>query len=545
MTHNTDIIKADLKKYGITEPKEIFYNLSYDELYKHETHPSLEGFEKGFETNTGAVTVDTGIFTGRSPKDKYIVEEEESKNNVWWANPLRKSSDNKPVTEEVWKYLYNISVDQLNGKRIYVQDGFAGTNPDTRLKIRVITEVAWMAHFVKNMFIRPTEEELKDFTPDFVMLNACRTSNSKWQEFNMNSEVYTVFNIKERFAVVGGTWYGGEIKKGFFSMMNYFLPLKGIASMHCSANMGKEGDTAVFFGLSGTGKTTLSADPKRLLIGDDEHGWDDNGVFNFEGGCYAKTINLSKENEPDIYNSIKRDALLENVVYDKNTGEILFADGSKTENTRVSYPIYHINNIVKPVSKGGHAKKVIFLTADAFGVLPPVAKLSMDQTQYQFLSGYTAKVAGTERGVKEPTPTFSSCYGKAFLLLHPTVYARELIRKMEQHGSTAYLVNTGWIGGAYGIGKRIDIPSTRAIIDAILDGSIENAEFETLPFFNLSIPKTVNGVKSDLLNPRNLWQNPKDWDTAAINLAEKFIKNFESFTDNDEGKRLIAAGPQI
>ena len=545
MTHNTDIIKAALKKYGISEPKEIFYNLSYDELYKHETHPSLEGFEKGFETNTGAVTVDTGIFTGRSPKDKYIVEEEESKDNVWWANPLRKSSDNKPVSEEVWKYLYNVSVDQLNGKRVYVQDGFAGTNPDTRLKIRVITEVAWMAHFVKNMFIRPTEEELKDFTPDFVMLNACRTSNSKWQEFNMNSEVYTVFNIKERFAVVGGTWYGGEIKKGFFSMMNYFLPLKGIASMHCSANMGKEGDTAVFFGLSGTGKTTLSADPKRLLIGDDEHGWDDNGVFNFEGGCYAKTINLSKENEPDIYNSIKRDALLENVVYDKSTREILFADGSKTENTRVSYPIYHINNIVKPVSKGGHAKKVIFLTADAFGVLPPVAKLSMDQTQYQFLSGYTAKVAGTERGIKEPTPTFSSCYGKAFLLLHPTVYARELIRKMEQHGSTAYLVNTGWIGGPYGIGKRIDIPSTRAIIDAILDGSIENSEFETLPYFNLSIPKTVNGVKSELLNPRNLWQNPKDWDAAAINLAEKFIKNFESFTDNDEGKRLIAAGPQI
>jgi len=545
MTHNIDIIKAALKKYGITNPKEIFYNLSYDELYKHETHPLLEGFEKGFETNTGAVTVDTGIFTGRSPKDKYIVEEDESKDNVWWANPIRKSSDNKPVSEEVWKYLYNISVDQLNGKRIYVQDGFAGTNPDTRLKIRVITEVAWMAHFVKNMFIRPTEEELKDFTPDFVMLNACKTSNGKWQEFNMNSEVYTVFNIKERFAVVGGTWYGGEIKKGFFSMMNYFLPLKGIASMHCSANMGKDGDTAVFFGLSGTGKTTLSADPKRLLIGDDEHGWDDNGVFNFEGGCYAKTINLSKENEPDIYNSIKRDALLENVVYDNNTKEILFADGSKTENTRVSYPIYHINNIVKPVSKGGHAKKVIFLTADAFGVLPPVAKLSMDQTQYQFLSGYTAKVAGTERGIVEPTPTFSSCYGKAFLLLHPTVYARELIRKMEQHGSTAYLVNTGWIGGAYGVGKRIDIPSTRAIIDAILDGSIENAEFETLPFFNLSIPKTVNGVNSELLNPRNLWKNPKDWDAAAINLAEKFIKNFESFTDNDDGKRLVAAGPQI
>ncbi len=545
MINNLEPIKEALKGYGITDPKEIYYNLSYEELYKHETDPSLEGFEKGFETNLGAVTVDTGIFTGRSPKDKYIVEEEESKDNVWWANPLRKSSDNKPISEEVWNYLYDNSVNQLNGKRVYVQDGFAGTNPDTRLKIRVVTELAWMAHFVKNMFIRPTEEELKDFTPDFVMLNACKATNKRWQEFNMNSEVYTVFNIKKRFAVVGGTWYGGEIKKGFFSMMNYFLPLKGIASMHCSANMGKEGDTAVFFGLSGTGKTTLSADPKRLLIGDDEHGWDDNGVFNFEGGCYAKTINLSKENEPDIFNSIKRDALLENVVYNENTGEILFADGSKTENTRVSYPIYHINNIVKPVSKGGHAKKVIFLTADAFGVLPPVSKLSMDQTQYQFLSGYTAKVAGTERGVKEPTPTFSSCYGKAFLLLHPTVYARELIRKMEEHGSTAYLVNTGWIGGAYGVGKRIDIPSTRAIIDAILDGSIENAEFETLPFFNLSIPKSVNGVKSELLNPRNLWADPKEWDKAAIGLAEKFIKNFESFTDNDEGKRLVAAGPQI
>ena len=545
MIHNIDSLKSALKEYGLTEPKEIFYNLSYDELYEHETHPSLEGFEKGFLTNTGAVSVDTGIFTGRSPKDKYIVEEDESKDNVWWANPARKSSDNKPISEEVWNYLYTNSVDQLNGKRIYVQDGFAGTNPDTRLKIRVITEVAWMAHFVKNMFIRPTEEELKDFTPDFVMLNACRTTNKRWEEYNMNSEVYTVFNIKQRRAVVGGTWYGGEIKKGFFSMMNYFLPLKGVASMHCSANMGKEGDTAIFFGLSGTGKTTLSADPKRLLIGDDEHGWDDNGVFNFEGGCYAKTINLSKENEPDIYNSIKKDALLENVVYDANTGEILFADGSKTENTRVSYPIYHINNIVKPVSKGGHAKKVIFLTADAFGVLPPVSKLSMDQTQYQFLSGYTAKVAGTERGVTEPTPTFSSCYGKAFLLLHPTVYARELIRKMEEHGSTAYLVNTGWIGGSYGVGKRIDIPSTRAIIDAILDGSIENSEYETLPFFNLSVPKTVNGVKSELLNPRNSWQNPEEWDKAAISLAEKFIKNFDSFTDNEEGKRLVAAGPQI
>lgn len=538
-------IKNALKSYGLDQVEEIYYNLSYDELFKHETNPDLQGFEKGFVTNTGAVTVDTGIYTGRSPKDKYIVKEDESKDNIWWANNLRKSSDNKPVSEEVWNYLYENSVNQLNGKKVYVMDGFAGTNEDTRLKIRVVTEVAWMAHFVKNMFIRPTEDELKDFVPDFVMLNACKTTNKKWQEFNMNSEVYTVFNIKERRAVVGGTWYGGEIKKGFFSIMNYFLPLKGIASMHCSANMGKDGDTAVFFGLSGTGKTTLSADPKRLLIGDDEHGWDDNGVFNFEGGCYAKCINLSKENEPDIYNSIKRDALLENVAYNEKTAEILFADGSKTENTRVSYPIYHINNIVKPVSKGGHAKKIIFLTADAFGVLPPVSKLTNDQTMYQFLSGYTAKVAGTERGIKEPTPTFSSCFGAAFLLLHPTVYARELARKIEAHGSTAYLVNTGWIGGPYGIGRRIDIPSTRAIIDAILDGSLDNAEYDTLPIFGFAIPKAVNNVKPELLNPRNLWANPAEWDVAAQNLAEKFIKNFESFTDNDEGKRLVAAGPQL
>ena len=538
-------IKNALKSYGLDQVEEIYYNLSYDELFKHETNPDLQGFEKGFVTNTGAVTVDTGIYTGRSPKDKYIVKEDESKDNIWWANNLRKSSDNKPVSEDVWNYLYENSVNQLNGKKVYVMDGFAGTNEDTRLKIRVVTEVAWMAHFVKNMFIRPTEDELKDFVPDFVMLNACKTTNKKWQEFNMNSEVYTVFNIKERRAVVGGTWYGGEIKKGFFSIMNYFLPLKGIASMHCSANMGKDGDTAVFFGLSGTGKTTLSADPKRLLIGDDEHGWDDNGVFNFEGGCYAKCINLSKENEPDIYNSIKRDALLENVAYDEKTAEILFADGSKTENTRVSYPIYHINNIVKPVSKGGHAKKIIFLTADAFGVLPPVSKLTNDQTMYQFLSGYTAKVAGTERGIKEPTPTFSSCFGAAFLLLHPTVYARELARKIEAHGSTAYLVNTGWIGGPYGVGRRIDIPSTRAIIDAILDGSLDNAEYDTLPIFGFAIPKAVNNVKPELLNPRNLWANPAEWDVAARNLGEKFIKNFESFTDNDEGKRLVAAGPQL
>ncbi|HEY9114863.1 MAG TPA: phosphoenolpyruvate carboxykinase (ATP) [Bacteroidales bacterium] len=544
MTKDLSKIKADLESYGIIEPKEIHHNLSYDELFKHETDPKNEGFAKGVVTNTGAVAVDTGIFTGRSPKDKYIVKEETSENNIWWKSNARKSSDNKPLSEKDWDFLYGISAKQLSGKKLYVQDGFAGTNPDTRIKIRVVTEIAWMAHFVKNMFIRPSEAELADFVPDFVMLNACRTSNPKWREMDLNSEVYAVFNLKQKRAVVGGTWYGGEIKKGFFSVMNYYLPLKGIASMHCSANVGEKGDTAIFFGLSGTGKTTLSADPKRALIGDDEHGWDDNGVFNFEGGCYAKTINLREDKEPDIYHAIKRDALLENVVFDKN-GVINFDDSSKTENTRVSYPIYHIDNIVKPVSKGGHAKKVIFLTADAFGVLPPVSKLTPDQTQYHFLSGYTAKVAGTERGITEPKPSFSACFGAAFLLLHPTKYALELVKKMKENNSEAYLVNTGWIGGPYKVGKRIDLPTTRKIIDAIMDGSLDKAEYETIPIFNLRVPKALNGIDSKIFNPRNLWADPTKWDTAATDLAKKFIDNFEGFTDNAEGKRLVAAGPKI
>jgi phosphoenolpyruvate carboxykinase (ATP) len=536
----------DLSAYGIQECKEIFYNLSYDDLYKHETAPGLEGLEKGFVTNTGALNVDTGIYTGRSPKDKYIVKEETSEKNVWWAAPNRKGSDNKPISEDVWKSLKQVSQKQLSGKKLYVVDAFCGANPNTRLSLRLVTEIAWAAHFVKNMFIRPTEEELKNFKPDFSILHACKATNPNWKEQGLNSEVFVAFNLKERMAVIGGSWYGGEMKKGMFSIMNYFLPLKGIASMHCSANMGKAGDTAIFFGLSGTGKTTLSADPKRLLIGDDEHGWDNDGIFNFEGGCYAKCIDLSKEKEPDIYNAIRRDALLENLVYDKETGVINFKDGSKTENTRVSYPIYFIENIVKPVSKGTHPKNIIFLTADAFGVLPPVSKLSYDQTMYHFLSGYTAKVAGTERGIVEPTPTFSSCFGAAFLMLHPTMYAQELAKKMKEHGSSAYLVNTGWIGGPCGAGgNRIDIPSTRAIIDAILNGSIENAEFEELPVFGLKIPKAIAGVDSKVLNPRNLWQDPKAWDQSALNLAKKFIANFENFTDNDEGKRLVAAGPKI
>ncbi len=537
--------KLDLTKYGIKDAKSIYHNLSYDELYDHETDPNLSGLEKGFVTNLGAVNVDTGIFTGRSPKDKFIVKDSVSEDTVWWKNEENPTSDNKPVSEDVWQDLKQNSINQLSGKRLYVQDGYAGANEDTRIRIRVITEVAWQAHFVKNMFIRPSEEELEDFVPDYVMFNSAKTNDKNWKEHGLNSEVYVVFNLKEKMACVGGTWYGGEMKKGFFSIMNYLLPLQGIAAMHCSANVGKDGDTAIFFGLSGTGKTTLSTDPDRKLIGDDEHGWDDDGIFNFEGGCYAKTIDLDKDKEPEIYHAIKKDALLENLGYDENTGEIDFHDSSKTVNTRVSYPIYHIDNIVKPVSKGGHANKVIFLTADAFGVLPPVAKLNHEQTRYHFISGYTAKVAGTERGIKEPQPSFSACFGAAFLLLDPIIYAKELTKKMDLHNAEAYLVNTGWIGGPYGIGKRIDLPSTRAIINEILNGDVNAAEFETLPVFNLEIPKSIKNVDDKILNPRNLWDNPEDWDKAALELGKKFIKNFEKYTSNDETKELVSYGPII
>lgn len=534
----------DLSVYGISNVQVCYRNLGFDELFEHETASTLTGFEKGFVTNLGAVAVDTGTFTGRSPKDKYIVDEPLNRGNIWWAGPGRKGSDNKPISEAVWAELYRNSTAQLSGKRLYVQDAFCGANPDTRIAIRIITEVAWFAHFVKNMFIRPTEVELEHFKPDFVTVHACKTTDPHWQEHRLNSEVYVAFNLKERMCVIGGTWYGGEVKKGFFSIMNYYLPLKGIAAMHCSANMGQQGDTAIFFGLSGTGKTTLSTDPKRKLIGDDEHGWDDHGVFNFEGGCYAKCINLDKTKEPEIYGAIRRDALLENVVYNSTTGEIDFADGSKGENTRVSYPLDHIANIVKPVSRGGHPKNVIFLSADAFGVLPPVSRLSQDQAMYYFLSGYTAKVAGTELGVKEPQPTFSAAFGAPFLLLHPTTYAAELARKMQAHGSTAWLVNTGWIGGPYGIGERIGIRPTRAIINAILDGSLGKAEFETLPIFGLSIPKAIAGVDSSLFNPRNLWKDKAAYDSQARQLGSAFVENFVTYTDTDEGKRLVAAGPR-
>ena len=536
--------KVDLSKWGIKNPKEIIYNPSYEELFEAENDPSLEGFEKGILTTSGAMAVDTGIFTGRSPKDKYFVKEPENEQNIWWANPGRKSSDNKPITQDVWNHLKTIASEQLSNKKLYVFDGFCGANHDTQLKIRFIMEVAWQCHFVTNMFIRPTEEELEGFEPDFVVMNASKTTNKLWKEQGMNSDVFAAFCLHERMACIGGTWYGGEMKKGIFSVMNYFLPLKGIASMHCSANQGKDGDTAVFFGLSGTGKTTLSTDPNRQLIGDDEHGWDDDGIFNFEGGCYAKCIHLDPVKEPDIYNAIKRDALLENVTLNDDKS-VDFSSSKKTENTRVSYPIYHINNIVKPVSKGTHPKKVIFLTADAFGILPPVAVLTKEQTEYHFLSGYTAKLAGTERGITEPQATFSSCFGNAFLTLHPTIYARELTKKMLLHNSNAYLVNTGWIGGAYGTGKRIDIPVTRSIIDAILEETIDKNDLEELPIFGLMIPRSVKGVDSKLLNPRNLWADPTQWDEQAKSLAKKFIDNFENFTDNDAGKSLVAAGPKL
>ncbi len=531
--------RLDLTQYGITHTTDIVYNPSYQQLFEEETNPNLEGYEKGVVTELGAVAVKTGIFTGRSPKDKFIVMDDTTRDTMWWTSDKAKN-DNKPITPDVWADLKQLVTKQLSNKRLFVVDAFCGTNEDTRLKIRFIVEVAWQAHFVTNMFLRPTVEELADFEPDFVVMNGSKTTNPNWQQHGMNSENFTVFNMTEKMQLIGGTWYGGEMKKGMFAMMNYYLPLNGMASMHCSANVGEAGDTAVFFGLSGTGKTTLSTDPKRKLIGDDEHGWDDQGVFNYEGGCYAKTIKLSKEAEPDIYNAIKRDALLENVTVDEH-GKIDFDDGSVTENTRVSYPIHHIENIVKPVSKGGHAKKVIFLTADAFGVLPPVAKLSADQTKYHFLSGFTAKLAGTERGITEPTPTFSACFGKAFLTLHPTKYGEELVKRMEACGAEAYLVNTGWNG----TGKRISIQDTRAIIDAILDGSIEKTQTKVLPIFNLEVPTALPNCDPGILDPRDTYADPAQWEAKAKELAGLFINNFEMFTDNEEGKRLVAAGPQL
>ncbi|MBQ7563382.1 MAG: phosphoenolpyruvate carboxykinase (ATP) [Lachnospiraceae bacterium] len=534
---------VDLTKYGITGTKEIFYNSSYEDLYKDEMDPSLTGFDKGQLTELDAVNVMTGEFTGRSPKDKYIVMDENSKDTVWWTTDEYKN-DNHPMSEEVWAKVKDIAKKELSDKDLFVVDAFCGANKDTRMAVRFIMEVAWQAHFVKNMFIQPTEEELKGFEPDFVVYNASKAKVENFKELGLGSETCVAFNITSREQVIINTWYGGEMKKGMFSMMNYYLPLKGIASMHCSANTDMDGkNTAIFFGLSGTGKTTLSTDPKRLLIGDDEHGWDDNGVFNFEGGCYAKVINLDKDSEPDIYNAIRRNALLENVTVDEN-GKIDFADKSVTENTRVSYPIEHIEKIAKNVngkSSGPDAENVIFLSADAFGVLPPVSILTPEQTKYYFLSGFTAKLAGTERGITEPTPTFSACFGQAFLELHPTKYAEELVKKMEKSGAKAYLVNTGWNG----TGKRISIKDTRGIIDAILNGDVLKAPTKMIPIFDFEVPTELPGVDPAILDPRDTYQDPAEWDAKAQDLAGRFIKNFVKYEYNEAGKALVAAGPKL
>lgn len=532
--------KLDLSRYGITGTTEIVHNPSYEFLYEEETKAGLEGFDKGQLTELGAVNVMTGVYTGRSPKDKFIVMDEQSKNTVWWTSEEYKN-DNHPASEETWEAVKKIAQKELSGKRLFVVDAYCGANKDTRMAVRFIVEVAWQAHFIRNMFIKPSEEELKCFEPDFVVYNASKAKVENYKELGLNSETAIVFNISSREQVIINTWYGGEMKKGIFSMMNYYLPLKGIAAMHCSANTDMDGkNTAIFFGLSGTGKTTLSTDPKRLLIGDDEHGWDDSGVFNFEGGCYAKVINLDKESEPDIYNAIRRDALLENVTVDAE-GKIDFSDKSVTENTRVSYPIDHIEKIVKPISHGPEAKNVIFLSADAFGVLPPVSILTPEQTKYYFLSGFTAKLAGTERGITEPTPTFSACFGQAFLELHPTKYADELVKRMEKSGAKAYLVNTGWNGS----GKRISIKDTRGIIDAILNGDVNKVPTKKIPYFNFAVPTELPGVDTNILDPRDTYADASEWEKKAEDLAQRFVKNFKKYEGNDAGKALVSAGPSL
>ena len=535
----------DLTQYGITGTTEIVYNPSYEQLFEEETKPGLEGYEKGHVSNLGAVDVFTGIYTGRSPKDKFIVMDENSKDTVWWTSEEYKN-DNHPASQEAWAAVKDIAKKELSNKKLYVVDAFCGANEDTRMAVRFIMEVAWQAHFVRNMFIKPTEEEQANFKPDFVVYNASKAKVENYKELGLNSETAVVFNITSREQVIINTWYGGEMKKGMFSMMNYYMPLKGIASMHCSANTDYEGKhTSIFFGLSGTGKTTLSTDPKRLLIGDDEHGWDDNGVFNYEGGCYAKVINLDKDAEPDIYGAIKRNALLENVTIDEKTGKLDFTDKSVTENTRVSYPIDHIENIVQKVtngiSHGPAAENVIFLSADAFGVLPPVSILDAEQTQYYFLSGFTAKLAGTERGITEPTPTFSACFGQAFLELHPTKYAQELVKRMKQSGAKAYLVNTGWNG----TGKRISIKDTRGIIHAIQSGAVDKAPTKTIPYFNFVVPTELPDVDPAILDPRDTYKDAADWDAKAKDLAARFQKNFKKYEGNEAGKALVAAGPQL
>jgi phosphoenolpyruvate carboxykinase (ATP) len=532
-------IQKALSEIGITNVRDIFYNPSYEDLYNHENAVELEGLEKVQNTQFGAVNVMTGIYTGRSPKDKYILKDDTTKNNLWWTTELSKN-DNKPINDKVWNNLKKLVTDQLSNKKLYIIDAFCGANKDTCLKVRFIVEVAWQAHFVKNMFIRPSDKELRDFVPDFHVLNGSKTSNLNYKDDGLNSETFIAFNLTDKIQIIGGSWYGGEMKKGMFSVMNYLLPQQNIASMHCSANKGSDGSVALFFGLSGTGKTTLSTDPKRQLIGDDEHGWDEEGVFNYEGGCYAKTIDLEADKEPDIYKAIRRDALLENVTVDEN-GLVDYSDTSITQNTRVSYPIYHIDNIVKPISKGQHASKVIFLTADAFGVLPAVSKLSYEQAEYHFLSGFTAKLAGTERGITKPQPAFSACYGAAFLMLHPTEYSNVLSQRMKRENSNVFLVNTGWNGQ----GQRISLKNTRLIIDAILNNDLDEVETQKIPIFNLEVPLYINNVSPEILNPISTWDSSEEWYKNAKELAQLFINNFDKFCDNEHGKQLLKSGPQI
>ncbi len=522
----------ELGRVGIQNVKDVYHNLDYDKLFELEI-----ANKEGNVTDNGTVSVDTGVFTGRSPKDKYFVNEPPSNKYIAWGEI------NHPVSKEIFDKLFIKAKEQLSGKKLFIEDVFSGASKNSKKSIRVISEIAWQAHFVKNMFINPSQEELANFKPDFTLFVASKTTNREWKKQGLNSDVFVVFNIEENIAIIGGTWYGGEIKKGVFSMMNYWLPLEGKLGMHCSANVGKDGDTALFFGLSGTGKTTLSTDPNRALIGDDEHGWDDDGVFNFEGGCYAKVIDLNPKNEPEIYAAIRRDALLENIVMDKNK-KVDYSDKSKTENTRVSYPIYHIKNHC-PTLEAGHPKNIIFLTADAFGVLPPVSKLTKEQAMYYFLSGYTAKVAGTERGITEPVATFSSCFGEPFLPLHPTVYAKLLGEKIDKHKVNVFLVNTGWSGGGYGVGKRMSIKVTRNCINDILNGSIHNIEFEKTPVFNLSVPKKLTGVDSNILNPRNTWKDKKEYDNTRDKLAKMFVENFKKYIVGDNEYNYSSAGPDI
>jgi len=534
-----------LYQIGIKSYKRLNYNLSYEELFKHETRSGLSGYERVFITKTGAIAVDTGIYTGRSPKDKYIVYDKNTSDKVWWADGLNKS-DNKPLSEEKWKFLYDLVINYLNDKELYINDVYVGASEKSRLKLRLITEIAWASHFTKNMFIEVPQSELKEFMPDFLLLHAPKLTNAKWKEMEMNSEIFIVFNFTENIGLICGTWYGGEIKKGMFTVMNYYLPQRGILSMHCSANIGKEkNDVALFFGLSGTGKTSLSTDPKRLLIGDDEHGWDDDGIFNLEGGCYAKCINLDPLKEKDIYNAIRKNAILENVVYDEKTGEVDFKSAKKTENTRASYPLYHIDNVLWPISKAGHPENIIFLTADAFGVLPPISILDENQIMYYFINGYTSKLAGTERGIIEPIPAFSACFGAAFLPLPPTTYATMLKDKIKKHKVKVFLINTGWVAGPYGVGYRIDINITRKLIDHIFSGVINKVPTEMFNIFNFKIPQYLPDIDSTILNPINLWKNKNDYINSLKNLAIQFINNSKVYESTPIGKEIISYGPCV